>query len=78
MVVFSQLFGGSGKTSLAFRYAYNVAQEDVNAGTVYFVAQRHKLQNQLPLPPPPPYANDPDVLKRIKMKYVSITTSHTG
>lgn len=56
-----------GKTSLLFHYAYNYAAAHGEA--VYFVAQRHKLQNQLPLPPLN-MTQDAEVLKRIKMKYV--------
>lgn len=57
----------SGKTSLLFHYAYNYAAAHGEA--VYFVAQRHKLQNQLPLPPLN-MTQDAEVLKRIKMKYL--------
>ncbi len=57
----------SGKTSLLFHYAYNYAAAHEEA--VYFVAQRHKLQNQLPLPPLN-MTQDAEVLKRIKMKYL--------
>ena len=55
----------SGKTSLAFQYAYSIANEN---RIVLYICSKRKIQLALPLSPQG-IVPDPTVLKRIRLKY---------